>query len=590
MVDCYRSGVRTVFGGDEVHDAVTRALDAIARGDTPPERRVYDFKEDAGRRQRDGSLGAGEPRSEVAAVALAPEVACMANTPGGGSLIVGISDSGEPQGTSLDADWLQLRLYQLLDRQITTVVTEHDVCGARVLVVRSPGAVSPVRCKGRVQWRVGDQCQEIDSATWQQRRAEGWGYDWSEQASDVPATAARPAAIAIARTFLKEAGDERTRDLGDIDTPDLLRRLGAATVDGMLTNAGAIAFAGRTTPALDYLRRPAAGADSEERVNLPHSSLLEELAAVFTTARAYNPETHIERGLVIGRVRALPERALREAIVNGVAHREWTDPGATTVEHIGSTLRVTSPGGFYGGVTPANILTHPSKSRNASLTALLALLGIAERQGIGVDRMYGDMLRLGHPLPTIEEADGNRVLVVLAGDRPDEAWMAWLRAIGPAAADDLRVLMSLHRLVHRWWTDATDLQPYLQITGPEAEQVIDRMRLLQFDGRSVVFPLDGVPASRGVVLSVTDHAWGALQGLGQDAGRPRPDPDRDAVASSYAEHFGRISTTELASIVGAHATNVGANLRRLEAEGLLAPSRANRRGPGFYYRWVGWEA
>ena len=47
---------------------------------------------------------------------------------------------------------------------------------------------------------------------------------------------------------------------------------------------------------------------------------------------------------------------------------------------------------------------------------------------------------------------------------------------------------------------------------------------------------------------------------------------------------GRISSTELASIVGAAPPNVGPVLRKLEGQGQLEPGRQVRRGPGFFYR------
>lgn len=37
-------------------------------------------------------------------------------------------------------------------------------------------------------------------------------------------------------------------------------------------------------------------------------------------------------------------------------------------------------------------------------------------------------------------------------------------------------------------------------------------------------------------------------------------------------------------LVAASPTNVGAVLKELEADCYLAPSRPNRRGPGFFYR------
>lgn len=59
------------------------------------------------------------------------------------------------------------------------------------------------------------------------------------------------------------------------------------------------------------------------------------------------------------------------------------------------------------------------------------------------------------------------------------------------------------------------------------------------------------------------------------------------VTVSYARARGRISSTELASLVGDYASNVGTVLKRLEEDGVLAPSRASRRGKGFYYRYAG---
>ncbi|WP_407320764.1 winged helix-turn-helix domain-containing protein [Isoptericola halotolerans] len=51
-----------------------------------------------------------------------------------------------------------------------------------------------------------------------------------------------------------------------------------------------------------------------------------------------------------------------------------------------------------------------------------------------------------------------------------------------------------------------------------------------------------------------------------------------------ARERGRISSTELGSLVGAAPSNVHTVLRTLEAEGILEPSRPNRRGAGSFYR------
>ena len=130
---------------------------------------------------------------------------------------------------------------------------------------------------------------------------------------------------------------------------------------------------------------------------------------------AYNTTAHIHSGLAVGKVHVLPPLTVREAIVNGLAHRDWGTDTPTTIEHVGTTLAVTSPGGFIGGVTPENIITHPSAPRHRALAMLLAKLRIAEHEGVGVDRMVRDMLRVGYPRPVIEEIGGPMVRAVLIG-------------------------------------------------------------------------------------------------------------------------------------------------------------------------------
>ncbi len=84
-------------------------------------------------------------------------------------------------------------------------------------------------------------------------------------------------------------------------------------------------------------------------------------------------------GFAHGQIQVIQPRALREAIVNGVVDRDWLSPQPTTVEHVGETLRVTSPGGLVGGISPSNIISHPAVHRQSGLAEAAAALGIAER-------------------------------------------------------------------------------------------------------------------------------------------------------------------------------------------------------------------
>ncbi len=315
--------------------------------------------------------------------------------------------------------------------------------------------------------------------------------------------------------------------------------------------------------------------------------MIEQLVEVFTTAQANNPVRHLSSGLPIGQIRQLPERAVREAIVNGLAHRDWNSPAPTVVEHIGGTLRVTSPGGFAPGINPDNIITHPSKSRNGALTRLLSAVRVAEQQGIGVDRMVGDMLRLGLPEPDISEHDGPEVVTTLVGQTARESWMRWLRLFDdPDVAEDLRLLMIADTLASRGWIDAQVAARRLQVPPVEASDSLNRFVDIGFEGGPSVRAIEGIPTGSDIALTLAQHVADRLAELDAEAGWRRDRRSRKSIALDYAAVRGRISTTELGSLVGAHPTNVGNVLKSLADEGWLEPSRENRRGPGFYYRYA----
>lgn len=580
----------TTFGIDPAFEQVERVLTALEAGtfgaDGVTETPQVDLKEEAGRR-RGTAILPSQPRNEQAARALAGEAACMANSDGGGYLIVGAADDGALIGTDLEADWLRRRIYELTQRELTVGVVPRSVVQARLLVLACPEAVEPIRFDGKIKWRVADSCVEVDAATWHQRRLWRIGFDWSVQSSGLKPERARAAALERARRYLSDSGEEPAIELAELGDHDLLNRLDVLTADGLLTNAGAVAFVGRDAPAVDYIRREFAGGDSLNRLRTSNRGLVEELYDVEQAIRAANPVRHVPVGLVTGQVRQLPMGAVRESIVNGCVHRDWSTPELTLIEHEGGTLTVTSPGGFIGGVTPENIITHPSQPRNRALAELFAALRVAEREGVGVDRMVREMLRVGHAAPVLEELPGPRVRATLVGDLVDEGWMRFLAEVQPESnRRSLNSLLLMRHLVEHWWLDEEVAAPILQRPPLVARAVIAELEGATVSNMKLIDRVSGTPAGSPSAWHLTEEAVAVLVDVDEAVGSRRQMPSRSQIAAEWAKVRGRVSTTELGSIVGAHSTNVGSVLKGLEAEGLLKPGREVRRGPGFFYKPV----
>jgi ATP-dependent DNA helicase RecG len=84
-------------------------------------------------------------------------------------------------------------------------------------------------------------------------------------------------------------------------------------------------------------------------------------------------------------------------------------------------MEVSSPGGFLGGITPDNIISHEPVTRNRLLAEILQKLRLVERSGMGVRRMYTILLASGKE-PPLYTATPEDVRVVLRSSKMDESF------------------------------------------------------------------------------------------------------------------------------------------------------------------------
>ena len=109
-----------------------------------------------------------------------------------------------------------------------------------------------------------------------------------------------------------------------------------------------------------------------------------------------------------------PVEAIREAIVNAIAHRDYRIGGdEIRVLMFGDRIEVYSPGRLPGHITVDN-LVEERFSRNEIIVQILSDMGFIERLGYGIDRMIRLMNGAGLPAPRFEETTAG-FLVTLAG-------------------------------------------------------------------------------------------------------------------------------------------------------------------------------
>jgi ATP-dependent DNA helicase RecG len=116
-----------------------------------------------------------------------------------------------------------------------------------------------------------------------------------------------------------------------------------------------------------------------------------------------------------------PLKAVRELVVNAVAHRDYSIQGDGIRLYLFSDrLEITSPGRLPGPVTVDNIVDERF-SRNSTIVQVLSDLGFIERLGYGVDRVLALMQEVSLPEPRFAEtAGGFRVTLFNKPIQPED--------------------------------------------------------------------------------------------------------------------------------------------------------------------------
>ena len=88
-----------------------------------------------------------------------------------------------------------------------------------------------------------------------------------------------------------------------------------------------------------------------------------------------------------------PPDAVRESLINALAHRDWTRPAEVEVVSYCDRLTLTSPGGLQNGMTITKMLAGQRSARNPILVEVLRDYGYVDARGMGVRRKIVPLIR-----------------------------------------------------------------------------------------------------------------------------------------------------------------------------------------------------
>jgi ATP-dependent DNA helicase RecG len=414
-------------------------------------------------------------RSDIA------EYAVGIGNAGGGWLILGVSDRMPRRVLPLpllqDEDLARIRESVADATQIRIEIETVTTTDGAVLAIRIPPRPRGVPFHtqtGKYLIRLGEGLRgmtlsEIDTI----RREAGIELTASSLIGN-PAGMLSASGLEELRRLMTEAG--AAADLIRLSDTDLLRSLGVLAGDESLLLAGLL-LAGKPEAIREHLpharwqfRRMKSDTDYDQAED-GSDCLPIALKRLRELVGANNPIVTIPGWLVHPEFPRYPALALRELIVNALAHRDYEIPGAVTIKLYPDRLELSNPGGFVGGVTAQNILHHPSSPRYPAMFQALARMRLANAANLGVPRVFRDLLSEGKEPPNYWNSS-QAIRVTITGQEAKREFLELVQNYPGLDVDDLLVIHFLTR--HREITART-VAERCQRSMEDAREVLSRL-------------------------------------------------------------------------------------------------------------------
>ncbi len=329
---------------------------------------------------------------------LGREICAFANSHGG-RILLGVDDNGKIVG---------IRNHNRIKSEIQSMARTMDPifgvsiesAGEVIIVIVPEGRDKPYSSNGKFYLREAANTQQMRRSEIREYFFKEGVIRWDEQPCrkfDIN----QDFAIKHYREFAGMSG------IGHgLDHNDVLANLSVVQPEGF-ANAGVLMFA--RSPARFFLQASVTCAVFQGKTK---TNIIDQIVFSGSLVRNYrdtleylvshlNTEYHIKGG-PRQEVLELPEPALREALINALAHRDYRSTAGVQIHIFLDRVEVINPGGLMPGVTMKNI-HQISRPRNLLLFSLLHRMELVERIGSGIQRMRTAMRAYGLKRPLIKD-------------------------------------------------------------------------------------------------------------------------------------------------------------------------------------------
>jgi ATP-dependent DNA helicase RecG len=260
-----------------------------------------------------------------------------------------------------------------------------------------------------------------------------------------------------------------------------------------------------------------------------------------------------------------PQEALREAIANAVAHRDYSSyvrGSYVQVRMFADRLEIQSPGGLFGNVTVENIEEEHS-TRNARLIRMMEDIHIVENRGSGIKAMLHAMRTANLEPPAFDDRRTSFRVTFRNHTLMNPDAIAWLNHFAATPLNDRQRLVLVYLRQHQRITNGA----YRRLTQ------VDPMRA----GQELRGLVDADLVDQEGVDRWTSYRLKVSPALPEQR---EPQTDEDRIVAHVRE-VGSITNTECRTLLHVDDTRAYYLLKKLCDAGYLKPE-----GKGKWRKYV----
>ena len=498
---------------------------------------------------------------------------CFANQKGG-TLVLGVRDRARGREkaitgcTGYNIDEIKTNIYEATDPKILVDIEEVfiDGIGVTILLIHIPQGIGiHTTTGGTSKIRIGKDCKPLTGSMRQKRLVElGFTDLTAEIIEGLSYDDLDKVEIQRLKNILRARKPESS--LLKLSDRDLLKQIGIIK-NGYPTIAGLL-LVGKEEDIEKYVHfhevtylHMANDINYDKRID-GKNGILCLLEDIYRNIEHYNKITTVKIGLFHFEIKDFPEDTYREAILNAILHRDYTSLGSVFIKHYDDRIEISNPGGFIGGITPENILRQDSKPRNRYLAEVLRKIGLVEKAGMGVKRMFYTQLASGKELPSYFSAE-HFVKVIIKDGTIDEPFVKFVKESEKQGKeiglDELLILSVLRRQRELSLKEAASV---LQLDVSRTREILMKMIKRGFLEKSGV--------KKGLIYRLSSNIY---KQLGESVSYIREKGIDEVrypeLILEYVKNYGSITNRQVRELLGVDKYKASRVLKKLIHSGKL---------------------